>query len=90
MTTEPYVPSEMELVQSHAFFAPARPQDMDVRAKAAERGIAKIKADALREAADAISLVVIPGSDENDNLATAAAQGWLTGRANRIEAGEER
>lgn len=51
MTTEPYVPSEMELVQSHAFFAPARPQDMDVRAKAAERGIAKIKADALREAA---------------------------------------
>lgn len=85
MTTEPYVPSEMELVQSHAFFAPARPQDMDVRAKAAERGIAKIKADALREAADAISLVVIPGSDENDNLATAAAQGWLTGRANRIE-----
>lgn len=90
MTTEPYVPSEMELVQSHAFFAPARPQDMDVRAKAAERGIAKIKADALREAADAISLVVIPGSDVNDNLATAAAQGWLTGRANRIEAGEER
>ncbi len=85
MTTEPYVPSEEELVQSHAFFAPARPQDMDVRAKAAERGIAKIKADALREAADAISLVVIPGSDENDNLATAAAQGWLTGRANRIE-----
>lgn len=51
MGTEPYVPSEMELVQSHAFFAPARPQDMDVRAKAAERGIAKIKADALREAA---------------------------------------
>ena len=51
MTTEPYVPSEEELVQSHAFFAPARPQDMDVRAKAAERGIAKIKADALREAA---------------------------------------
>lgn len=49
MTTEPYVPSEMELVQSHAFFAPARPQDMDVRAKAAERGIAKIKADAVRE-----------------------------------------
>ena len=49
------------------------------------RGIAKIKADTLREAADAISLVVIPGSDENDNLATAAAQGWLTGRANRIE-----
>ncbi|QPS33439.1 hypothetical protein [Brevibacterium casei] len=52
MTTEPYVPSEMELVQSHAFFAPARPQDMDVRAKAAERGIAKIKADALRAFAD--------------------------------------
>lgn len=51
MGTDPYVPSEMELVQSHAFFAPARPQDMDVRAKAAERGIAKIKADALREAA---------------------------------------
>lgn len=49
MSSEPYVPSEMELVQSHAFFAPARPQDMDVRAKAAERGIAKIKADALRE-----------------------------------------
>lgn len=54
MTTEPYVPSEMELVQSHAFFAPARPQDMDVRAKAAERGIAKIKADALREAAESL------------------------------------
>lgn len=51
MSSEPYVPSEEELVQSHAFFAPARPQDMDVRAKAAERGIAKIKADALREAA---------------------------------------
>lgn len=49
------------------------------------RGIARVRADALREAADAISLVVIPGSDENDNLATAAAQGWLTGRANRIE-----
>ena len=29
------------------------------------RGIARVRADALREAADAISLVVIPGSDED-------------------------
>lgn len=48
MSTEPYTPDELELIQSHAFFAPARPQDMDVRAKAAERAIAKIKADAVR------------------------------------------
>lgn len=86
MTTEPYTPDETELRDCYAASLHEHAGEDYTTAKAdAERGIAKIKADALREAADAISLVVIPGSDENDNLATAAAQGWLTGRANRIE-----
>lgn len=83
---EKYTPDEAELIGCYAGAMEEQAGENYDQAKAdAERGIAKIKADALREAADAISLVVIPGSDENDNLATAAAQGWLTGRANRIE-----
>ncbi|MCD1287317.1 MULTISPECIES: hypothetical protein [unclassified Brevibacterium] len=86
MSTEPYTPDEVELRDCYALVMDERAgEDYDEAKADAERGIAKIKADALREAAEAISLVVIPGSDENDNLATAAAQGWLTGRANRIE-----
>ena len=79
MTTEPYVPSEEELVQSHAFFAPARPLDMDVRAKAAERGIAKIKADALRDALEDL------GGAGLDTYAANEFGTWLGHRADRIE-----
>ena len=83
MSAEPYVASEMELVQSHAFFAPARPQDMDVRAKAAEHGIAKIKADALREAAEAARSEA-PGEPHAGATFVSHAC-WLDERANRIE-----
>ena len=94
MTTEPYVPSEEELVQSHAFFAPARPQDMDVRAKAAERGIAKIKADALREAARDMRAQVERATEHQrfteHELVESGVEHVLNEYADRIEAGEER
>lgn len=49
--SEQYTPSEAEIVESHAFFAPGRTQNMDVRSAAARRFISTIKAEALREAA---------------------------------------
>lgn len=51
--------------------------------------IRRAKAEALREAGEAIQLYVVTERPDDpqhvDDCATAAAQGWLTGRANKIE-----
>lgn len=51
-----------------------------------DRFINRVKADALREASEEIQLLILgyePGGNLDD-LATVAASGWLSGRAERL------
>lgn len=78
--SEQYTPSEAEIVESHAFFAPGQTQNMDVRSAAARRFIAAIKAEALREAAGAWQA-------ETEGLRPEPRR-FLVERAETIEEGE--
>ena len=77
MTTEPYVPNEQEIIEgSIASEAEAR------------RGIAKIKADALREAAEESEQITCERHGGNDWFPSEWAgqvAGWLEHRADLIE-----
>lgn len=86
MSTEPYTPDEAELIGCYAGAMEEQAGENYATAKAdAERGIAKIKADALRVAANALPKPV--GLRCNPECHTVD---WasLRARADRIEAGE--
>lgn len=62
MATEPYIPDEVELIGCYAGVMEEQAGENYATAKAdAERGIAKLKADALREAADHLDSFEGPG-----------------------------
>lgn len=80
MTADPYTPDEAELIGCYAGSMEEQAGENYDQAKAdAERGIAKIKADALREAAaeledrehcynDAMSAAFVPGETGRGNV----------------------
>lgn len=89
MTADPYTPDETELRDCYAASLHEHAGEDYATAKAdAERGIVKIKADALREAAELIE--VAPDVHPYDVCSTERAceqraEAWLRDRANRIE-----
>lgn len=102
MSTESYVPDEAELIGCYAGAMEEHAGEDYATAKAdAERGIAKIKADALREAVEEFESHVGAGEFEeqtcrNGTHWTHAVESWdhqgpfmhwLLNRADRIESG---
>lgn len=84
MTTEPYTPDEAELIGCYAGAMEEQAGEDYATAKAdAERGIAKIRADVLREAAESARNEA-PGEPYAGALFTSHAA-WLDERADRIE-----
>lgn len=84
MSTEPYTPDEIELRDCYAASLHEHAGENYDQAKAdAERGIAKLKAEALRGAAEATRNEA-PGEPHAGALFTSHAN-WLEARADRIE-----
>lgn len=85
MTSNPYTPDEAELIGCYAGVMEESGENFETAQADAERGIAKLKAEALREAANALPKPV--GLRCNPECHTAD---WasLRVRADRIEAGE--
>ena len=90
MTTEPYVPNEDELIVAYIRQRVGevdRPDSVELETEAV-RGIAKIKADALREAAEESEQITCEGHGGNDWFPSEWAGQvavWLGHRADRIE-----
>lgn len=82
MSTEPYVPIEGELIFAYSSDESDASSPSDVMELEAEtrRGIAKIKADALREAAEAWRKHLL-----TTDASYVCAESWLTVRADRVE-----
>lgn len=76
MSTEPYTPDEAELIGCYAGVMEEQAGENYATAKAdAERGIAKIKADAVREAVHMFALgfgSTYPGQTVRDKLSSRA------------------
>ena len=90
MTAEPYAPNEDELIVAYIRQKAGevdRPDSVELESEVV-RGIAKIKADALREAVEESEQITCEGHGGNDWFPSdwvGQVAGWLEHRANRIE-----
>lgn len=87
MSSEPYTPEEEEFIDTYvsAMSGGCTPIEDPERTAEARRGIAKVKADALREAADALPKPVgLNCNEECHNVDWAS----LRVRADRVESGD--
>lgn len=82
MSTEPYVPTQEELRTDYIMAYDKLGGSQLLAGMAFDRGIAKVKADALREAAEDMD-----NTDDPDaiHIANGDADLWLKARADRIE-----
>lgn len=85
MSSEPYTPEEAEFIDTYvsAMSGGCTPIEDPERTTEARRGINKVKADALREAAEATRSEAPDEPHAGASLRSHAD--WLDGRADRIE-----